>query len=274
MALFKTKQARLDEQLFDAIHKNEVGAVAQLLQKGANANAVDVQNCSPLIIAVYNRLCTMEMIDVLLENGADVHYYAKKIGTPLTWAAIKNKVPELERFVSLGADIESRDDAGNRTLHHAACHGSSEVLQVLLKAGADTTAVNNKGQTPLDMAERHDKVHTTSLLKQHNALLAKQARLLDDARWIKTGESEIARISQKAALEYQVTEIFNFSAHKYTQIMHNLKTDAESQAIVFFDAYADKRLLAEARNELLQQNGTADEDSVRNVLIFKPAARN
>ena len=273
MALFKTKQERLDTQLSDAVLKNETGEVAMLLKKGANPNSLDELGATPLILATCSNVCNMAMIDILLDAGADAHYNSKEIGSPLTWAVIKRKIPEMEKFISLGADIESKDGRGNRPLHHAAANGSSEAIQLLLKLGADSKALNNDGQTPLYKAEKCEKRHAVALLKQHDARLIKQERLNDAPQWLKTGDSEVARVSQNAALEYQVTEIFNFSARKYTQIMRNLKTDAESQGVVFFDAYADKKLLAEARSELLKQNGIADEDSVRNVLIFKPATR-
>ncbi len=41
---------------------------------------------------------------------------------------------------------------GNRPLHIAAQHGNADVVEALLSLGADPSALNAHGATPLDMA--------------------------------------------------------------------------------------------------------------------------
>jgi ankyrin repeat protein len=52
----------------------------------------------------------------------------------------------------LGADVKARDHEGNNAIHHAASRGDLEMIQYLVKKGADPTAVNREGQTTVDMA--------------------------------------------------------------------------------------------------------------------------
>jgi Ankyrin repeats (3 copies) len=51
-----------------------------------------------------------------------------------------------------GADIEAMDNLENRPLHFAAISPSVETVKLFLELGADPTAVNSKGHTPLECA--------------------------------------------------------------------------------------------------------------------------
>ena len=54
-----------------------------------------------------------------------------------------------------GADVSTkRVSDGNTPLHLAAMAASTTLVDVLLKAGADEMAVNDKGETPIDVVER------------------------------------------------------------------------------------------------------------------------
>jgi len=51
-----------------------------------------------------------------------------------------------------GARVNAKDDKNSTALHAAAFFGRVEVLEVLVKAGADLNAVNSDGETPYDAA--------------------------------------------------------------------------------------------------------------------------
>jgi len=61
-------------------------------------------------------------------------------------AAVKYLVEDL------GADVTARDNDGYTPLHHAASRGDNEMILYLVSKGADVTAVARSGQTVADMA--------------------------------------------------------------------------------------------------------------------------
>jgi len=55
-------------------------------------------------------------------------------------------------LVELGADVDARDDSGQRPLHVAALYGQAQAVVTLLQLGADAHAVAVNGDTPLHHA--------------------------------------------------------------------------------------------------------------------------
>ena len=60
--------------------------------------------------------------------------------------------------------VNAQNDAGYTSLHHAAKHGSIELIQVLLKAGADRMLENNAGETPYMVAHKYQQFEVERLL--------------------------------------------------------------------------------------------------------------
>jgi hypothetical protein len=52
--------------------------------------------------------------------------------------------------------------------------------------------------------------------------------------WTLTGPEEVAHVSEKPAIGYTITEIFNFRAQLHTQIAEKMNTGIHSQAISTF----------------------------------------
>ncbi|XP_054716640.1 putative ankyrin repeat protein RF_0381 isoform X2 [Uloborus diversus] len=59
--------------LMYACHFGSISMVRHLLEKGGDVNAVDVRGNSPLLVAVLNSHCSVEMLKIILEAGADVY---------------------------------------------------------------------------------------------------------------------------------------------------------------------------------------------------------
>ena len=71
--------------------------------------------------------------------------------------------------------VNSTNDAGYTALHHAARHGSRELIEILLKANADRMIENNAGETPYMVAQRFQQYEAERLLlnieQQHGNIL-------------------------------------------------------------------------------------------------------
>ncbi|MEN6343702.1 MAG: ankyrin repeat domain-containing protein [Armatimonadia bacterium] len=92
--------------------------------------------------------------EALAERGSQ-RAYGEPGGTPLHAAVWRDDVGTVQALLRAGADATASDDEGTTPLHAA---GSAEVLHLLLEAGAAANAVNNRGQTPLHWAVLRGKL--------------------------------------------------------------------------------------------------------------------
>jgi ankyrin repeat protein len=67
-------------------------------------------------------------------------------------AAKENNLSEIERLLSVGADVNATDTVGFTPLHWASLDGHLQVFKELLEHGADIEAKDNYGLTPLHYA--------------------------------------------------------------------------------------------------------------------------
>ena len=64
----------------------------------------------------------------------------------------------MEYLISLGANVEARDDGGLVPLHNACSFGHAEVVRALLEHGTDANARDNWNYTPLHEAAIKGKI--------------------------------------------------------------------------------------------------------------------
>lgn len=120
----------------------------------------------------------IEIVKMLIAAGANVNvkpeYKTNPMkGTyPLQIAAIKGWTEMAELLLSAGARavINEKDDAYHYTpLHHAAEQGNKALVKVLLDNGADKEIKDDKGRTPLKIAEEKGHGEIIELLRGHRA---------------------------------------------------------------------------------------------------------
>lgn len=104
--------------------------------------------------------CMQENVKIcerLIFAKADVNEVDQTRRTPLLKAARHNSKSDiLQLLLRAGAKTDSADDEGNTPLHFAAIRGSTEVGSFLLKLGADPYARNKKGYVPYEMSSREE----------------------------------------------------------------------------------------------------------------------
>jgi Ankyrin repeats (3 copies) len=107
----------------------------------------------PLHSAAYYE--NFEVVQKLIEYGADIDAEDRFGWTPLSWASRGHffKDGSVHRLLlEHGADVNSRaDDDGFTPLHRASQHGALEIVCLLLEHGADVEAVNHDGKTALQV---------------------------------------------------------------------------------------------------------------------------
>jgi ankyrin repeat protein len=148
----------------------DVSAIRFLLAKGESLGSLgDNFDLNGAAFHGHWRLCQF-----LLESGADPNHALPETGeTPLHAALSKDPGPDADRVVRVllaqgadprratrpsgetGAFMRDVRTRGETPLHRAAAFGSEESIQRLLDAGADLTARDANGDTPLTWASWH-----------------------------------------------------------------------------------------------------------------------
>eukprot|EP00755_Sulcionema_specki_P026494 Sspe_Gene.85763::Locus_56514_Transcript_1_1_Confidence_1.000_Length_791::g.85763::m.85763 len=139
--------------------------VKLLLDGGADVGARDEVGDTALHIAARHNP-RIEVLEVLLEAGAHLNGEGGWL-TPLHVAAMDNTV---EYLVGRGADVKVADLQHDTALHYAAaCNPLTGVLGVLLDAGANVNAMNDKAMVPLHYAATSNTAAIVEYLVQRGA---------------------------------------------------------------------------------------------------------
>ncbi|AEM23266.1 ankyrin repeat-containing protein [Brachyspira intermedia PWS/A] len=156
-----------------AVSLNDEEMVKFLLAKGADANTVcEIENehiympPTPLMNAVYNG--NTNIINMLLENGADINYTNDSDMTPLIYAAYKGNTNIINTLLENGADINYTNYYGMTALMYAASYNQFEAVKILLENNADTSITDEDGRTALDWAKLENFEDIVELLEEYN----------------------------------------------------------------------------------------------------------
>lgn len=121
-------------QLLGAAESGDLERVKSLLRQGAPLNEPSKFKFgwTPLIGAVFHN--ETNIVQYLVESGADVNCVDKDGRTPLMWAASwgDRGVPVVEILIARGANLEARDKDGATVFEHASsAPPKPELLRVL-----------------------------------------------------------------------------------------------------------------------------------------------
>ena len=149
----------------------QIETMRVLLELGADVNAQCDSDgydsgCTPLRYAV---LCeyALEVVKLLLENGAKLNPSVLPIVTPIHDAAALNLQDALKLLLGHGLDANTKAANGSTPLHFAACN--EQVVSILLAHGADVNAQSNDGATPMYIAAECRLKKTLRLLLDNDA---------------------------------------------------------------------------------------------------------
>lgn len=111
-------------------------------------------------------------VELLAEWGANVNTQESWGQTPFIIATSKSRLHTMIALIRLGADLEIKDYHHGQTALHVACAGQDEkTVLVLLDAGADLTAMDGTGLSPLGVALVNKFYRCVPLLLEYGAKL-------------------------------------------------------------------------------------------------------
>ena len=143
-----------------AIVNDQSACVAQLLKLGANVKAATSKKFTPLHVAAQYRKSSTDIVEHLLQAGADIEARSEAGSSPLLVAVFNDNITCVIHLLEHGANIQARDNRKWTALHFAAeyCKSSTDIVEHLLQAGADTEARTLGVASPLSIAVIHDNI--------------------------------------------------------------------------------------------------------------------
>jgi hypothetical protein len=263
MGWFKTpdeKEARRKARLSKKLFSREVDKVRRALEAGAEPDLI--RNDSGFSAITFHAEGGREdIVTLLIEHGGNPDFPGSSGHTALMAASRGGRLSLVKLLCEKGANVDAQSDSGWTPLHNAAYWGRGPVMEYLLERGADAQKTDNRMNTPADIATKEGYPRIADWLEGRVATPEPEPQQpAAQTGWQKTAADEIARISEKPAIGYRMTEIFNFSAAQYTHIAANLATGAESQHQRDFDSFSEQAMLRQAMDELLSRGGDVPAD--------------
>lgn len=101
-----------------------------------------------------------DLIDLILDAGADIDARNTRHKTPLMVAASYSHTESVKTLIRRGAKVNLKDENGNTalmhavfSLMHAVFSGSPDLVLVLLQAGANPNIKNSYGESAMDAVQ-------------------------------------------------------------------------------------------------------------------------
>jgi len=127
--------------LHSAAAGDHTNVVKFLIEKGRNWNALPVTRHGTTVLHLATRL---ELVRLLVEEGADIRARDNRHKTPLHVASEKGQTDTVNYLLNQGADVNARDEDGLIALYYALKEGHATTAKVLIDKGSDSMLINDK----------------------------------------------------------------------------------------------------------------------------------
>ncbi len=200
------EESALNQELIQAAERGEKAKVKQLLHEGASINATDDQGTTAVLAATYSN--EVETVRLLIEKGADINKQDNRLDNVLLYAGAEGLLDIVKLALEANADTSLTNRFGGTALIPAAERGHvdvvkelltnsdtdvnhinnlhwtalmeavvlsdggkahQEIIQLLIKYGADVTIADKDGVTPLEHAKNKGFHNIVKLLEAAEA---------------------------------------------------------------------------------------------------------
>lgn len=146
-AMPATADDKQDQALIAAASRGADADIRKLIAAGARVTARDPRGRTALLAATHGN--HVEAARLLIAAGSDVNAKDAIEDSPFLYAGAEGRVEILKMTLAAGADLKSTNRYGGTALIPAAHHGHVEAVKVLLGTKIDIDHVNRLGWTAL-----------------------------------------------------------------------------------------------------------------------------
>jgi ankyrin repeat protein len=148
--------------------KNQAAVANLLIDKGANVNARDNWNHTPLHNAMSVFGQDINLIKHLIAEGTHINAQGNRGDTPLEWsAADRGNVDVTRLLIDSGADINLCAKGAISILHRAIKNNQIETAKLLIERGAKLNLKDPYGRIEIHLAALHNSVGLVQSLLEH-----------------------------------------------------------------------------------------------------------
>ena len=166
------KKERLNRDLINAVSKGNIKEADKLLKQGADVNFQEPDGGTPLHKAVSHP----EMIRFLFGKGAKVDAVDAEHAQPIHCAAFRGCFESVKLLVEAGADCKAKGPGGDVPLYLACCMDDftkksdrGGLVKYLLGKGVKVDAPDNMLNTPLSVAVENSSYEVVEMLVKAGA---------------------------------------------------------------------------------------------------------
>jgi palmitoyltransferase len=136
-----------------ACRKGHVAAASVLMDKGADPTILDAQGFNALHLAVHSSNPFLVLYFVVAPEPALSLDMVDTLGhTALMWAAYQGDNVTVDILLQQGANVHLQDQSGFTCVHWAVSKGNTDCAIKLIRAGVDLSVREGKGRTARELA--------------------------------------------------------------------------------------------------------------------------
>ena len=126
-----------------AIKTNSMEIIEHSIRKAKRyINRIDLTGKTPMYHAVLSG--DIQIIECLLDNGADINGLVTYYQTALIFAANQGKINIMQYLINKGADLKVGDNRNWRPIHYCSNNGNLDEVKLLISKGDDTYAITHE----------------------------------------------------------------------------------------------------------------------------------
>ena len=152
-----------------AIESRSLEIVKYLCQHGADISSKDKAGRTALCLAV-RQFCSLEIMKYFVEDCCiNLDLINISLEAVFHSAVDKDVLDIVDYLVEHGADVNSKNSYGTTILHSAVILGEPQIVKYLINRGADVNGMSDDGRTVLHLAIEKGVLDTVKCLVEHGA---------------------------------------------------------------------------------------------------------